>query len=281
MYDHLDFIIADPSGNITILVLTPVNRQDYASVTRQLLSNKKFNAEQVAFILPDSSAEYPSMEMCGLEFCGNASRSFALYNALSSHPPLNEITVKVSGCDTPLHARIDFADNGNPAKYTGNVEMEMPMPIYIKHFTANELSLNKNSTLVCFDGIAHLILPDTAPMTETFETLKHYFYENYDKNLPAFGVMFYDTVNQMMTPVVYVKDVDTTYFEGSCASGTVAATYALVATLEDGEHNLTMQQPSGTLNTRTIKKNNCIEKIYLSGQIQLSDIMHIPIIPSK
>ena len=79
----------------------------------------------------------------------------------------------------------------------------------------------------------------------------------------------------MMTPVVYVKDVDTTYFEGSCASGTVAAAYALATTLEDGTHQLNLQQPGGTLCTTTIKKENRIEKISLSGIITLSDVIHI------
>lgn len=284
MYDNLDVVIADPAGNITIMVLTPVDRKDYAQVAQKLLKNKTLNGEQVAFMLPDSdrkqttnhndslsdndlSAGYPAMEMCGLEFCGNASRAFALYRSSLSVPHKNEITVKVSGCDKPLTARIDHS--------TGNVEMDMPTPDEIREFTDKELSLNKGGTLVCLDGIAHLILQDVPPMKDTFEMLRDCIYENYDPDLPAFGVMFCDTVNQMMTPVVYVKDVDTTYFEGSCASGTVAAAYALATTLEDGTHQLNLQQPGGTLCTTTIKKENRIEKISLSGIITLSDVIHI------
>lgn len=265
MYDNLDVIVADPAGNITIMVLTPVDRKDYAKVAQKLLENKTLNGEQVAFILPDST--YPAMEMCGLEFCGNASRAFALYKAAAATPQQNEITVTVSGCDKPLTARIDHQ--------TGNVEMDMPVPDEVRDFSAKELSLNKDGTLVRLDGIAHLILTDIAPMKDTFEMLCDFIYENYDPDLPAFGVMFCDTVNQMMTPVVYVKDVDTTYFEGSCASGTVAAAYALALTQENGEHRLELQQPGGTLSTTTIKKENRIEKISLSGIITLSDIIHI------
>ena len=265
MYDNLDVVVADPAGNITIMVLTPVDRKDYAQVAQKLLENKTLNGEQVAFMLPDS--QYPAMEMCGLEFCGNASRAFALYKAKAADPELNEITVKVSGCDSPLTAEIDHE--------TGNVQMDMPVPDDVREFTAKELSLNKDGTLVRLDGIAHLILTDIAPMKDTFEKLRDFIYENYDPDLPAFGVMFCDTVNQMMTPVVYVKDVDTTYFEGSCASGTVAAAYALALTLEIGEHSLELQQPGGTLSTTTIKKEDRIEKISLSGIITLSDIIHI------
>ena len=265
MYDNLDVVVADPAGNITIMVLTPVDRKDYAQVAQKLLENKTLNGEQVAFILLNS--QYPAMEMCGLEFCGNASRAFALYKAATAIPQQNEITVRVSGCDKPLTARIDHG--------TGNVEMDMPVPDEIREFTDKELSINKGGTLVCLDGIAHLILQDVAPMKDTFEMLRDGIYENYDPDLPAFGVMFCDTVNQMMTPVVYVKDVDTTYFEGSCASGTVAAAYALALTQGNGEHRLELQQPGGTLCTTTIKKENRIEKISLSGIITLSDVIHI------
>lgn len=298
MYENLDVIVANPSGNITIMVLTPVDRKDYPHIAQKLLSTSTLGGEQVAFILPDqpsdidesnnkstkvcikpiesdagsttgktTNATYPAMEMCGLEFCGNASRALALYKASTASPPLDEITVKVSGCDKPLHATIDYD--------TSSVEMDMPVPTSIKKFTANELSLNKGGTLVSLDGIAHLILQDIPPMKDTFNMLRDYIYENYDPDLPAFGVMFCDTVNQMMTPVVYVKDVDTTYFEGSCASGTVAAAHVLTMERENGEHNFTMQQPGGTLQAKTVKKEDRIEKISLNGLITLSDIIHI------
>ena len=43
MYDNLDVVIADPAGNITIMVLTPVDRKDYAQVAQKLLKNKTLN----------------------------------------------------------------------------------------------------------------------------------------------------------------------------------------------------------------------------------------------
>lgn len=267
MTKKYDVIVADPSGNITIMVLTPVDRADYKEVAQMLLDNKKLKGEQVAFMLPDGSAQLPSMEMCGLEFCGNASRAFALYKAKQQNPPLIEITVNVSGCNRPLNAVVDHQ--------TGTVEMDMPIPASHKVIPADELHLNKDGLLVNLDGIAHLILQDVPPMKDTFENLRHYIYENFDPELPAFGVMFYDTCNHMMTPVVYVKDVDTTYFEGSCASGTLAAAYAVGLMRDDGEHELTMQQPGGVLSTRIIKKEGRIENIYLNGPITLSDVITI------
>ena len=262
----IDYLVADPSGNTTILVLTPVPKEQHSSLAAQLLALPGIEAEQVGYVSREAGKPL-RVDMMSGEFCGNASRAFALYRSSLSVPHKNEITVRVSGCDKPLTARIDHS--------TGNVEMDMPTPDEIREFTDKELSLNKGGPLVCLDGIAHLILQDVPPMKDTFEMLRDCIYENYDPDLPAFGVMFCDTVNQMMTPVVYVKDVDTTYFEGSCASGTVAAAYALATTLEDGTHQLNLQQPGGTLCTTTIKKENRIEKISLSGIITLSDVIHI------
>ncbi|NLD20285.1 MAG: hypothetical protein GX663_08605 [Clostridiales bacterium] len=265
MNKTVDVIVADPSGNKTILVLTPTDRNDYADIAQKLLSLKELEGEQVAYVLADTEeSRLPAMEMCGLEFCGNASRSFALYKALYSEPPLDEIDVKVSGCSRPLHALID--------RQSGNVTMSMPVPDSFKYFTEKELPLNKGGTLVNIDGISHLILEDVPAMEDTFDGLRHFIYETVAPDLPAFGVMFCDTVNGLMTPVVYVKDVDTTYFEGSCASGTVAASFALAVKSHENALQYTMQQPGGVLETMVTKKEGQIEGILLQGPITLSGI---------
>lgn len=278
MSKKIDIVVAYPSGNITIMVLTPIDRSDYKEVARKLLDMKELNGEQVAYILPPKTTEtsnstigeqYPEMEMCGLEFCGNASRAFAYYTALNAPEKKEKTAVKVSGCDHPLTAKIDYQ--------TGNIEMEMPIPVSYKLFSAKELSLQKDGILVNIDGISHLILQDIPPMYETFENLKDFIYENYDCNLPAFGVMFCDTVNDLMTPAVYVKDVDTTYFEGSCASGTVAASFALTKSMSDGIHNFKFEQPEGTLYSTVIKKQGRTEQILLKGIITLSEKITVEI----
>lgn len=268
MKKKLDIIVANPAGNITIMVLTPVLRKDYKTVAQKLLQLEGLNGEQVAFLLPGNEKNtFSKMEMCGLEFCGNASRAFALHKARCHKPPLRKLEVAVSGFPEPLTARID--------PEAGYVEMDMPVPTELRSFSGKELSLNRDGILVSIDGISHLVLEDVAPVAETFEMLKDFIYKNYDPGLPAFGVMFCDTVNQLMTPVVYVKDVDTTYFEGSCASGTVAASCAMADSLPDGRHRFILQQPEGTLHTTVIKKKNQIEKITLGGVIALSDVVSV------
>lgn len=294
----LDVIVADSSGNITIMVLTPTDRKDYKDVAQILLNNKGLGGEQVAFILPPAAAADVSsksgistgMEMCGLEFCGNASRAFALYEARRQNLLENgfgEVSVSVSGCDHVLDARIYDAeglpgsgDGGSSFDFgaiDGIVDMDMPIPLSSRVLSGAELGTIKDGLLVDIDGISHLILEDVAPSADLFESIRHRIYESVDPDLPALGVMFCDTVNRMMTPVVYVKDVDSTYFEGSCASGSVAASYALAEKLPDGVHEFTLQQPEGALYTSVTKEKDRIERITLKGLVDLSEPMQIQI----
>ncbi len=263
-----DIIIADCSGNVTIMVLTPTNRIDYVDVAGKLLEDGRFNAAQVAFIRSEqnddtSVNDISEMEMCGLEFCGNASRAFAYYKSLRSLPAAKSVDIRVSGCEKVLTAYIDHD--------TSEVGMNMPVPSSSRIFTDDELPVNTGGILIDIGDISHLILENVAPSYETFENLKDYVYEHVSHDIPAFGVMFCDTVNDLMTPVVYVRDVDTTYFEGSCASGTVAASYAFSGKLPDGEHEFALEQPEGTLVSRIIKKDGRIESIFLSGPVSLSE----------
>lgn len=283
----LDVIVANSSGNITIMVVTPTDRKDYKDVAQCLLDNEGLGGEQVAFILPPAAADVSSesgvssgMEMCGLEFCGNASRAFALYEArrqsLLDKTGFGEVSVSVSGCEHSLDARIYDAEAVSGA-IDGVVEMDMPIPLSSRMLSGAELGIGKDGLLVDIDGISHLILEDVAPSAELFESIKDRIYENVDPDLPAFGIMFCDTVNGLMTPVVYVKDVDSTYFEGSCASGSVAASYALAEKMDDGVHEFTLQQPEGALYASVTKEKGRIEKVTLKGLVTLSEMMSVEI----
>ena len=67
----LRVVRADPAGNITLFVLTPVGKAECAAVAAQLMAIRELQAEQVGFIFPNGH-----MEMEAGEFCGNASRAY-------------------------------------------------------------------------------------------------------------------------------------------------------------------------------------------------------------
>lgn len=289
----IEYLIADPEGNITILVLSPVDRFDYQKVAHRLLEAHP-KAEQVGYICKTETGQLPHMDMCGLEFCGNASRSFAFYEAVIQDPPADQIDISVSGCDHPLHAWIESAD---PAD--GIVRLQMPIPeeleeinISITEDLAEILGVEQlDGELVHMDGISHLILRSIPAKTIdscSHDTMKSLFlhirdsvYQVSDRDLPAFGTMFVDTDAGRMTPIVYVRDVDTVYFEGSCASGSNAAAYALAMhDMADSDTcHYTLRQPAGTLCIDVMGQSDPVgvREMQLYGHVGLSSVQKLAI----
>lgn len=282
MNKNLDIVIANPAGNITIMVLTPVDRSSYADVAGRLfdmsfeVSGESLRGEQVCFLLPEKKNGYPAMEMSGLEFCGNASRSFAFYIAGLHEPHLDRATVSVSGCADPLTAKVDISGQRS--------RIVMPLPkgfdkyssekLYLSNDDTNDGSSPSGGVLVDMDGISHLILSNIKAERDVFDRLKNLIYRN-NPELPAFGVMFLDVKSESMIPVVYVRDVDTTYFEGSCASGTTAAACAIALDGRDGVYAFTFSQPAGTLEAFVTIKKGQIVKAELDGFISLSPVINV------
>lgn len=253
MTRSIDIIPADPAGNKTIFVTTSVERKDYQSVASFLLSLDEYEAEQVAFILQDGS-----MEMCGMEFCGNASRTYGLIRALQSGASGNgSIDIKVSGCDESLTVEYDTD--------TYFTKISMPIPLEILDY--------RKDILVNLGGIMHLVTTEKKADPNTFQRLKNRLMSEFDT--PALGVMFYDAAAGELTPVVYVADVDTTYFEGSCASGTVAVAAAMTTDMQDGESSFAIRQPKGTLTATIKKRQNSIESVSIEGPVVIGEAVTI------
>ena len=253
----INIIPADPAGNKTIFVITPVGRGSYQKVASFLLSLEEFEAEQVAFILPDGS-----MEMCGMEFCGNASRTFALIRAQQlGLSGVHTIDINVSGCEGLLQVLVDTEAN--------HTRINMPAPHTVTAYGSD--------TLVDLGGIMHLVTTDKTADPNVFQRLKNRIMGEFAP--PALGVMFYDAETDSMTPVVYVADVDSTYFEGSCASGSVAAAAALTKDNEDGEYAFTINQPKGHLTVAIKKRQNSVESVSIEGPVIIGDPVTVQLPP--
>lgn len=274
----IDYILADPAGNITILVVSRVNRTDYQSLAKAMLQRCP-EAEQVGYIIAEEDGG-PKMEMCGLEFCGNASRAYACYLAMCSDPVLEEVTVRVSGCDSPLRARID-----RPGE---RVEIEIPVPAKAEPLEVMTDIGTIEGTLVHMDGIFHFVveaLPegvsveDRAKAENLFGQIREKVYADPGRDYPAFGVMFADKTAGTLIPIVYVRDVDTTYYEGSCASGTAATGFALA--LGEKEHrnsgDYTFREPAGELRVIVEGDETDVREMRLDGSVRLSEILHMTI----
>ena len=326
MKRSIDYIISDPEGNTTILVLSQVEISDYQTVAKQLLDQQP-QAEQVGYIKTDENGCPVSMDMCGLEFCGNATRAFGFYRSLLTDPPARELSLTVSGCDHPLKGWIeppekagaedgldagaeDGLDAGggkwakDPDGYIcGRVRVEMPVPTEIEPVTIpiNEefadlagrlvgTAPSIQGRIVHMDGISHLVIPGASDdviraegqenIGKLFRDIRDYIYETNTRDIPAFGVMFVDNAADRMNPIVYVRDVDTTYFEGSCASGSAAAACAQ-ATIDMAAgagsvmqmYTYRYRQPAGTLCVDVATKDGSIRGMQLYGGVRQSDVL--------
>lgn len=296
MKKSIKITVANPAGNKTIFVHDKFERADYAKVAEQLLAMEEFAAEQVAFVLdvPECGRAEGRMEMCGLEFCGNATRTFGLMVAKEMGISGDgKVFVDVSGVDEILTVEVDTDTN-----YT---KVKMPAYIDIKRFDLSSIfdtdggsendsapdrttvasvrdtvatertseSALKSVKAVDFGGILHLIIPDIPAYLENFEHVKKFVYDRF--NPPAMGAMFYDTKNETLAPVVYVKDVDSTYFEGSCASGTAACAIAFGSEKPDGDYTFTFPQPAGTINASVEVRGGKVQNVYIEGPVEIDD----------
>lgn len=265
--------VADPAGNITIFVHDRFDRGEYARVAEQLLAMDEFAAEQVAFVLdaPECGRADGRMEMCGLEFCGNATRSFGLMLAHElGIRGEGKVFVDVSGAEEILTVEVNTDSN-----YT-----RVRMPEYKSVSMVDMHSLfsecKEPVTAVDFGGIVHYILRDVEATRESFEKIKAFVYSA--SNPPAFGAMFYDTAAEKLTPVVYVKDVDSTYFEGSCASGTASCAIAFGAGRPDGEYKFSFPQPAGTIDASAEVRNGKVTAAYIEGFVSLNEPVSVELV---
>lgn len=260
MKKNLKIRITNPAGNITIFVLDAVDRSEYASVAGQLLDMREFGAEQVAFVTGDDS-----MDMCGLEFCGNATRAFALMQAesigMEGYGEFLSIPVFVSGANGVLEAKVNPRIN--------YAEIEMPLYRSVEDFDEEGVS----GSLVDLGGIVHLVLRGVEADDELFGRLKNKIMEM--KNPPALGVMF--CTDEMIVPVVYVRDVDSVYYEGSCASGATAVAIAQFRGREDGDYSYKARMPEGSLDVFVRVGGGEAEAVRIGSEIHMGEVFEVEV----
>ena len=260
----LTFQHLDPAGNITLLVMTPVPREDYQTVAARLLSIPELDAEQVGFLVPPRQGGAVRLDMMGGEFCGNALRCAGLYYAASQgFRRSRTFPVEISGYDVPLPVQV------NPL--TGQVTAEMPLPMEI---LPCEL-FGQPAKAVRIPGILHAISqiqqePGQEEVRKALQTLT----ETYD--VPAAGIMFWQYRTRTMKPAVYVRDTDSLYYERSCASGSTAvAAWSALNTRKDGQHKLDIRQPGGVISTTAYVKGGKLQQITIGGKVGLGPVYDI------
>ena len=160
------------------------------------------NCEQAGYIGKKAGADI-SLSMAGGEFCGNATMCAAYLTGKT------DVKVHVEGTGI-VNVRI----NGN----TGEVEMP----------EVREITTLNGYPLVRFKGIDHVIIEDD---------LDSSLIEKWCIG-EAMGFMYLNGNN--LKPLVYVKSIQTLFYENSCASGTAAVGEYL-------KRKVSLNNPAGVL----------------------------------
>ena len=100
---RLKVLRADPAGNITLFVLSPVEKEYRAALAEKLMALEQFKAEQVGYCCATEDGVDGHMEMSGGEFCGNATRAYGMLTAKNNGLcGKAHLTLRVSGCEHPV-----------------------------------------------------------------------------------------------------------------------------------------------------------------------------------
>lgn len=208
----MDYCLADPTGNITLLVPAAPSQE-----LAERLMRLEPSAEQIGFTGAGGDGYDISLSMAGGEFCGNATLSAAaLY--MSSHPELAGqeclLHVKASGALSPVPVTMRRTES----EWRGSVEMPLPEWSGERDYVLGGQTLRLYT--VVFSGITHVISEAVLDSSLAEAAAKSWCAA---LGAEALGIMQVNLSEMSLKPLVYVRSPETLFWESSCASGTAAA----------------------------------------------------------
>lgn len=252
------YVLLNPTGNLTCLVLDPTDEEKRGEITAELMNR----CEQVGYLTPPADPRARArLQMMGGEFCGNASMAAAAWLAREDGLAEGEETtvpLEVSGAEGVIPCRIRKERDG----WTGTVDM--PPVLGAEDYPLNGRILKG----VIFPGMLHLIaagetfgkeeaealLPDAAAVLP----------------YPALGLLQWDERTKRMTPLVYVRESGTLVWETACGSGSAAI--AAWKALETGKDaRIGVVQPGGVLTAEARLKQGAVDRILLTGFVRIGE----------
>ena len=258
----IKYSIYVPAGNDTAIVLGNNYSKEQKKMINNYIMEINKEIEQVGFINIDGQAE---LEMAGGEFCGNATRS-AIYKYLDGKN--GEMGILVNSQDF-VHGGIDNE---------GNVWCEIP--IYIGQDMIEEK--DKDIFIVKMKGITIVVIRNftdkhkliNKELLKTFgkEIIKEYHLENQQ----AIGVIFCEKneKNIKINPIVWVKEIDTLFYETACGSGSTAVGM-VESYLSSESKEIEILQPSGlSIKVNISYDNNNISKAFISSKVLTNNVIY-------
>ena len=266
------YIVLNPTGNITALVT------DSVEVSRQPFFADKIMArhpevEQVGFVdLSGIEVEpvHARLRMAGGEFCGNASMCTAvLYEMEQGVSGLEDaerkVILQVSGAEEPVE--VSLRGNEESGYFAG---VKMPSAKKIRTVRLKYRDLTDEAVLVEMQGISHLIIEKGSAFFSLLENpeaaetaVKQWCGELSAEGL---GLMFLEEEDntRTLTPLVYIPESKTIFWENSCGSGSSACALYLSEKTSSPEEFL-FQEPGGVLRVAVASSGS----VKISGGVKI------------
>lgn len=240
MNPEVEYQVVDAAGgNPTGVVCydDASHRGEYASIAKRIME-KMTEIEQFGFLEGSNH-----LQMSGGEFCGNAARVAAFL--ISKRTGRTEGTFTISGFEGTV-------------EYTVNGELVRCVFPHYRNERRVVHVLDVDATLVDLGGIVHIVLPPSV----AFHNDPAYYRAKHAEvsstlgleSRAAVGVIWQELRGEdtLIHPVVWVRDIDSFFYETSCGSGTLATILAANAERKNifqpsGESILAEHQEGDTL----------------------------------
>ena len=210
-------LITAAGGNGTAIEILDqaLTRQEYESRGKALESDFAADGvEQAGFLIPSDR----HFEMAGGEFCGNATRSAAV--ALYKGYRESSLSFTVSGFAGTVNASVKPLTEKT-------FFVEATFPEMVANMKSAKLRDGTPVSIVDLGGIVHVVIEGEFPKDEKTYTAAHrQIVDQFGLHeRDAVGVVWFQRESNeavIIHPVVWVRAVDTFYYESSCGSGTIA-----------------------------------------------------------
>jgi diaminopimelate epimerase len=255
------YVILDPTGNLTALVLD-WDGADEAEITTRLMTK----SEQVAYLeAPTLDGAIGTIRLMGGEFCGNAAMAAAGWLSRDRMEPEKEMTVpiQVSGAGGLVFCRVKGNADGS---FTGTAEMPRVLEI------REEFRDGEQYTAVRMEGILHLIREGGAFLerAEAERRLREAAAERPEEE--AIGLMDRNPETGETRPLVYVRGSGTTVWETACGSGSAAIGAAEARKQgKDGIFRTEIRQPGGVIRAEAEAENGRITAVRIAGTVRMGE----------
>lgn len=232
----VQYTVADPTGNITLLVTSPAEAAIRAQLGARLLPLEK-DARQAAFLVRED--EGYRLETAGGELDGCALMAAAALLAFDEKASFGEtLTVRLGASGVPGSVTCEVT----PVRTCDLVTVSMPLPEQIGPAVFPLTDGSVTYPVVSFPGVSHIIVPaGTVDRTAAREVLGHC---SALLPSPAVGMLFWDERANAFEPLLYRKAFGTAEWLPASADGAAAIAAWLTKKRQAGQ-SLSLKQPGG------------------------------------